>query len=626
MIFIKDLELQFGKQIVFENINCTIDKLDHIGLVGRNGTGKSTLLKIISKEMSADSGEIEMQRGIKLAYMPQEVVMTSYKNVLEETLSSLGQLYEHYEEAQELEKIIHNHPTLQQMNRFAELDHELREQNFDIQKAQAQKILAGLGFDQVKQAQFVDQLSVGWRMRIVLAKLLLQNADFYLFDEPTNHLDLPAKNWFMDFLKYGNFGYLLVCHDRQFLDNVCDKIFEVSLAKLNIYYGNYSFYIEQKHIREEHLLHAYAQQQREIKHKQSIIDRFRASATKAAMAQSMIKSLDKIDRIELEHKPKTLKIKTHAPVRSGEIVLTVKNVAYGFNNKPLFKNTSFEIRRGDKVALVAPNGTGKTTLFNLIAGKLKLQHGSIELGYNVTPALFDQDQERILDPRKTVLQEVTDATPGATEAQIRAMLGAFLFSGDDVKKLTSVLSGGERNRVAMSKIILSKANLFLLDEPTNHLDIESKEIILEALKHFEGTVLFVSHDQYFTNKLATKIIELTAQESTLFFGDYDNYIATKNTLQSGSSKQGATTNKTTPIVNQENKKDLYLLQKKAKNMKNKLNNLEQKIATLSTNLGHTLYGTDAYDTNTAQLQQAEQDFANTNKELEALQKQIEGLS
>jgi ATP-binding cassette, subfamily F, member 3 len=625
MIFVKQIALQFGSQIVFDDVSCTITKSDRIGLVGRNGTGKSTFLKVLDGEIGLDRGTIEMQKGFKVAYMPQEVVITSDKNVVDETLSALSFLYDMDKEKEALFTKIQHDPTEHDMMRYAELEHELLEQDFEGKKVEAQKMLIGLGFDTVKQNMRVDQLSVGWRMRIVLAKLLLQNADLYLFDEPTNHLDISAKNWFLNFLNNGDFGYLLVCHDRYFLDKACNKTFELSLGNLNVYYGNYSYYVEQKRIRTEHLTQSYEQQQREIKHKERTIDRFRASATKSAMAQSMIKALDKIERIEIEAKPKTITLKLAAPVRSGQYVLTVKDVAFGFN-KPLFKDVSFQVQRSEKVALVAPNGTGKTTLFNLIANKLSLKHGSIELGHNVVTALFDQDQENVLDPNKSIFQEICDACPNVTEAQIRAVLGAFLFSGDDVFKLTKILSGGERNRVAMTKIILSKANFFLLDEPTNHLDIESKEVILQALKKFEGTILFVSHDQDFVNKLATTIIELNADGVTSYVGNYDNYLDVKQTVQkirgkeNEPEKQAVKNNSGSQSTI--SKKDLYEMQKKAKNLSNKIAQLEQKEPEILNKMGLVEYGSLEYIQLTEELSKTKKSLETATKEWHEISQKI----
>jgi len=618
MLLVKGLSLQFGSQIVFDNISCNLSDKDKVGLVGRNGTGKSTLLKVIAGLQDYDKGDIETSSHFKIAYMPQEVVITSDKNVVDETMASFEYLHKLKEESDNLEEIIIDDPTEEQMTRYCEIQHELLEHNFDEKRAQAQKILMGLGFDTTKQESLVSQLSVGWRMRIVLAKLLLQDADFYLFDEPTNHLDITAKNWFLDFLKDGKFGYLLVCHDRYFLDKACTKTFELSQGKLTIYHGNYSYYIAQKEIRTEHLERAYEQQQREMKQQQKTIDRFKASASKATMMQSMVKKLEKIERIELESPPRTMSLKLQVPEKSGQYVLTVRDVSYGFTHK-LFNHVSFEIQREDKVALIAPNGTGKTTLFNLIARKLDLQHGSISLGHNVSVALFDQDQEKILDPNKTILDEVIAACPRVTESQIRATLGALLFSGDDIFKKTKVLSGGERNRVAMAKVILQNANFLLLDEPTNHLDIESKEVILNGLKQYQGTILFVSHDQDFVNKLATKIIELTPKGVTVFDGNYEQYLAHQQQLlklKNDTTKKVVTEKKeeSAKIPN----KNLYELQKKSKNIENKIVKLEEDIASILEKMGHYAYGSNEYYTTNQQLQK-------NNKELEAAHKEWENI-
>ncbi len=631
MIFVKGLSLQFGSQIVFDNISCNLSDKDKVGLVGRNGTGKSTLLKIIAGQQDYDKGDIESSHGFKVAYMPQEVVITSNKNVVDETMASFEYLHKLKEESDELEKIIIDDPTEEQMTRYCEIQHDLLEHNFDEKRAQAQKILMGLGFDAAKQESLVSQLSVGWRMRIVLAKLLLQDADFYLFDEPTNHLDITAKNWFLDFLKEGKFGYLLVCHDRYFLDKACHKTFELSQGKLTIYHGNYSYYITQKEIRTEYLERAYEQQQREMKQQQKTIDRFKASASKATMMQSMVKKLEKIERIELEPGPRIMNLKLQVPERSGQYVLTVRDVSYCFTHK-LFNNVSFEIQREDKIALIAPNGTGKTTLFNLIAKKLPLQHGTISLGHNVSVALFDQDQEKILDPQKTILDEVISSCPRVPESQIRATLGALLFSGDDIFKKTKVLSGGERNRVAMAKVILKNANFLLLDEPTNHLDIESKEVILNGLKQYQGTILFVSHDQDFVNKLATKIIELTPKGVTVFDGNYEQYIASQEQLlklKKDSIKKVVEIKKDEKDSAQKNQiaktpnKNLYELQKKSKNIQKKITKLEQDIATLLEKMGNYVYGSDEYYAANQQLQKNNKELQEAQKEWETIQAQID---
>ena len=582
MIQIKDIHLQFADQVIFNSINCTIQQSQKVGLVGRNGAGKSTLLKVIANHIQADSGTVQIQKSSSIAYMPQEVVITSTKTILDETLSSYAALASLYEEKQALESVVHKQPTQEEINRYAELEHELAENSFDTKKTEAQKILAGLGFTNMNQS--VQELSVGWRMRIVLAKLLLQDADFYLFDEPTNHLDISAKDWFLNFLQQGNFGYLLVCHDRYFLDKACNLTLEVSQGNLTMYHGNYSYYTKQKSIVLEQQEQAYLKQQQEIKQKQRTIDRFRSKSSKAKMVQSMIKSLDKVEKIELESSEANIHLHFAIHKPSGRIVLKVNNVAHRFDHL-LFDHASFEIEQHDKVALVAPNGTGKTTLFNLIAKKLPLQQGSIELGYNVNTALFDQDQEKVLDPNKTILEEVSSHT-SATDQQIRTMLGSLLFNQDDVEKKCSVLSGGERNRVAMAKVALSKANFLLLDEPTNHLDLETKEIILTALQKFAGTILFVSHDQDFVNKLANKIIELTPTRTITYLGNYDDYLATRKPSNTIIQKQKPNS--------QKDQKELFDLQKKCKNLENKISTLEKKLQHCVHKLGTTEYGTKDY--------------------------------
>jgi ATP-binding cassette subfamily F protein 3 len=365
-------------------------------------------------------------------------------------------------------------------------------------------------------------------MRLVLAKLLLAKADFYLFDEPTNHLDLIAKDWFVAFLRDSKFGFLLVCHDQYFLDKLCDQVFELSLAKLNQYKGNYTAYLQQKEEAEELLEQRYLEQQRFFKKQRSTIDRFRASATKASMVQSKIKALEKVELISLEEKPKNVKFDFANVERAGKIVLQAKNLSMAFGEHVVFKHVALQLERGKKAAIVAPNGMGKTTLLNVLTGKLKPLSGETVFGHNVKVALFEQDQNRSLEANKTVLQEVEDACNSFEQrAKVRTVLGAFLFSGDDVYKKIAVLSGGEKNRVAMVKVLLKDANFLILDEPTNHLDLDSKGILLHVLKQYTGTILFVSHDRNFLNELASDIFELTPGGTFHYHGNYDSFLYQK---------------------------------------------------------------------------------------------------
>lgn len=597
MIHIKNVNLKFGDQIVYDDLNLMLQDDDRVALVGRNGSGKSTLLKVIAKQQGLDSGEVLATKGLNIAYMPQEMVLRSTKTVEDEAFATYATLFENIEKAKALEEKIHAAgatPLSADVEMYAQLQYDIAQMEPEAKRLKVNKLLSGLQFnEQLRQTQ-VDQLSVGWRMRLVLAKLLLQEADFYLFDEPTNHLDLPTKEWFLNFLKYETtFGFLLVCHDRYFLDNLCNKTLAILPAgKSKIYAGNYSYY---KRLEEEEAIFlekAYEAQQRDIKQRKETIEKFRASATKSKMAQSMIKQLDKIEIIEKQHKNKKINFSLPPVERAGQAVLTVKNISHSFNRQ-LFKDVNFVIQRGEKVAIIAPNGTGKSTLFNLIAGKLDIQNGSVEQGHNVTATLFDQDQEKVLNPDASIIEEVA-AHCKATEQRIRTFLGSFLFPKDAAMKKTCVLSGGERNRVAMVKVLLANANFLMLDEPTNHLDIESKEVVLDALQQFDGTLLFVSHDQDFVNNLATRIIELSDKGVVSYDGNYDAYIEFKNTLERKSqaaANKVAVQEKKAAQTSTLSKKELFELRKKYKNLENNLNKYKAELETLLNNMYQFEYGT-----------------------------------
>ncbi|MDP3788141.1 MAG: ABC-F family ATP-binding cassette domain-containing protein [Candidatus Chromulinivorax sp.] len=601
MIHLKNINLKFGDQIVYDNLNLMLQDDDRIALVGRNGSGKSTLLKVIGKQQGIDGGEIVITKGLKVAYMPQEMVLKSTKSVEDEAFSTYGELFTQIQQAKELEDKIHAagaNPSAADVEKYAVLQHDISEQDPEAKRLKVNKLLSGLQFNETMRKTQTDQLSVGWRMRLVLAKLLLQEADFYLFDEPTNHLDLATKEWFLNFLRYEtSFGFLLVCHDRYFLDNLCNKTLAIlPQGKSKIYAGNYSYY---KKLEEEEAIFlekAYEAQQRDIKQRKETIEKFRASATRSKMAQSMIKQLEKVEIIEKQVQSKKINFSLPPVERAGQIVLSVKNVSHSFN-RPIFKNVNFEIQRGEKVALIAPNGTGKSTLFNLIASKLSLQNGSIEQGYNVTSTLFDQDQEKVLNPDATIIEEVT-AHVVATEPRIRTFLGSFLFPKDAAMKKTFVLSGGERNRVAMVKVLLANANFLMLDEPTNHLDIESKEVVLNALQQFDGTMLFVSHDQDFVNNLATRVIELNQDGIISYDGNYDAYLEFKNSFDKPktaiqpSHKASAGAAKATESTL--SKKELFELRKKYKNLENNMNKYKAELEALLTNMYNFAFGTPEY--------------------------------
>ncbi len=524
MIQLYDLVLRYGEAPIFDHISIVLPE-QRIGVVGRNGAGKSTLLKMIDhRGAGLDDGAITVAGNRSIAYMPQEIVLTSDKTIFDETFSAFDQLAALQKEQELFEQLPDKEITVDMLERYAQAQEQIKELNPADSAARTEKMLQGLGFARDTFNKPVAQLSVGWKMRIVLAKLLLKRADFYLFDEPTNHLDMVSKEWFSSFLKSADFSFLLVTHDRYFLEHTCNHIFELERGKGTLYNGNFSSYLAQKEHAAAIKQAAFDRQQKEIGRKQAVIDKFR-SGTRAKMAQSMLKQLDKIERIEPDPVMPTVKFNFTSPARAGHQVLSFDNLEQSFNGVSIFKNISGSIIRGEKVAVVGANGSGKTTLFNIINGSYPRQMGFVEFGHNVTFAVFEQDQLKALSLTNTVYQEVLDACPGVPEVTVRKFLGAFLFTGDDVYKKINVLSGGERGRVALVKVLLQNANFLLLDEPTNHLDLYAKEVLLQALQQYEGTILLVCHDHDFLERLATRVLELTPTALHSYPGTYESYLA-----------------------------------------------------------------------------------------------------
>ncbi len=620
MIQADNICLYFGNQIIFDHISFTINERDRIGLIGRNGSGKTTLLKAILEPSLLDKGIITTHSRKKIAYMPQEVVLRSTLSILDETFTTFSSLHILQGEAQQLELRLAQAFDQKLAERYAVLQEQLGAFSPEILKAKAKKILMGLGFSLQQLDHSVESLSVGWKMRIVLAKLLLQEADFYLFDEPTNHLDLIAKEWFLDFLRGASFGFMLICHERYFLDELCDKIVEIEQGKAVWYTGNYAEYAVQKERDCKILEAAYAQQQKDIRQKRATIERFRASASKSTMARSMEKALEKTELIVLPPSIKNVHFSFPPVQQSGRMVIKVANVSQKFDTKVLFQNVSFEIERGQKVALIAPNGVGKTTLFNLISGALPLQHGTITFGHNVSYAVFAQDQNKALNMQLSALENIRDLCPKATEQKIRSFLGAFLFGKDDVFKKVGVLSGGEKNRVGMINVLLQDANLLLLDEPTNHLDIPSKEILLRALRDFEGTLVFVSHDRGFINDLATDIIELTPQGTYHYQGNYDAYVYHKQSITNESSGHKEISSASKPNLKPTApSKTIHDPTKKIKQAEEAIVKLERQIETLSSSFADLEYGTSEFDVAASKLERLQKELRQAEEQWELLQ-------
>lgn len=618
MIYAKNLCLTFGTQTVFNNISFSFDASQRVGLVGRNGSGKSTLLKAIHEPQMLDSGIITVLGTKKIAYMPQEVVLESDKTVLDEAMSVFTEITQLQNEAATLEQLIETDSKHDHLTRYAQIHERLLQLNPEQKRAHAERILAGLGFDKSRLQEPVQHLSVGWKMRIVLAKLLLDQADFYLFDEPTNHLDIFAKEWFLNFLKQASFGFLIVCHERYILNELCTHIYEIELGNGTMYTGDYVTYEEQKEARIALLEQAYQDQQKEIRQKQETINRFRASASKAKMAQSMIKQLEKMELIVLPPSPRSISFSFPPTQRAGRTVLTVKNVSQHFGSRQIFKNVSFEIERGQKVALVAPNGIGKTTLFNIITRSLPLQSGTITFGENVHHTIFDQDQTRALDGNKSIIENILLRCPRATQQSARGMLGCMLFTNDEVDKKVKVLSGGEKNRVGMTSVLLQQANLLLLDEPTNHLDIFAKQVLLQALKTYEGTMLFVSHDRDFINELATHVIELTANGAHMYHGNYDDFTYQRDhnnpqySPKKETSKGKASSATAEPVAHGKDK------DREMRALERKIATLEQQITKVQESFGDLEYGTKEFDAAQTKLVSLQKELTQTMQAWEKL--------
>jgi ATP-binding cassette, subfamily F, member 3 len=604
--------LEMIDQVIFDDVSFVFDQNQRIGLVGRNGSGKSTLLKAIAGKQQLDSGSISIQKGKTIAYLSQDVVLQSDKSIVEETYTAFAYIADLLAEQKAIEAQLDSADDLDDLlERYATVCEKLLHVDQEAIRAEAKKVLMGLGFKPDQLDQPVANLSVGWKMRIVLAKLLLKKADFYLFDEPTNHLDIVAKEWFLQFLKRAAFGFVLVCHDRYFLNQLCGVIFELERGNGKLYVGDYNDYEKQKAHDEALLEMQYKNQQRDLKQKQEFIDRFKAKASKASVAQSMVKKLEKIELIELPPKAPDINFNFPPIVQSGSVVLTIQNVAHSFGEKQIFKDVSFEVQKGKKVALVAANGVGKTTLFNLIAHKLPLTAGIITLGYNVQPAVFDQDQTASLILDKTILENITESCPKATEQKIRAFAGSFLFTKDSINKKVGVLSGGEKNRVGMIKVLLQNANLLLLDEPTNHLDIQSKDILLTALKAYQGTILFVSHDQDFVNKLATDIVELSVDGAKEYQGNYELYLYQK---QQEAQKAQASEQVAHKKVIQEKREPIVSVKKsdtEIKALERKIQKLEHEISKTENSFTELVFGTP-------QFTNAQKKLADLKKELEVV--------
>jgi ATP-binding cassette subfamily F protein 3 len=644
MIQLSSAGKRYGHKLLFEDADWLITAESRIGLVGANGTGKSTVMKILAGLESLDYGSISRAKGISAGYLPQDGLALSGRSIFAECLAVFDDLHAMEKEMESLTRSMseldHTGPEYAAVaDRYQMLEHEFSARDGYTLEMEVGKVLTGLGFKRDDWTRHTEEFSGGWQMRIALAKLLLQRPNLLLLDEPTNHLDLEARNWLEEYLEGYPNAYVLISHDRYFLDTTVKRIVEIWNKKLHFYTGNYDQFLTAKTARKEQLESAYKTQRDRIEQLEVFINRFRYTATKAKQVQSRIKELERIERIEIPEEEKTVHFSFPQPKPSGRIVVEFSSVAKsygerGVNEHPVFSNVNFMIERGERIALVGVNGAGKSTLIKLLAGAEPLTAGEYKLGHEVQPDYFAQDQYKELDPEARILYDLGELSPGSTQTELRSLLGCFLFSGDDVFKRIGVLSGGERNRYALLKMLLHPANFLLLDEPTNHLDLRAKDVLLEALMKYTGTVVFVSHDRYFIDKLATRVFEIGGGKVELYPGNYEDYLWRK---QGGAAKLQAETAKSAgapPPVNANQQvaveepvdaKGKRMNPIKRKQMEDRLCDIEREIAKTESTVGQIEIHLQTF-VSAEETQRLSGDLARLKNDLQNLMKEWEQAS
>ena len=525
MIQLVEASKAYGEQVLLRDVSWRVGDGDRVGLVGPNGSGKTTLLKILAGLVPADAGKVVLAKRKRVGYLPQEGLRLEGRTVSGEVrtaFADLLRLRREQEEAAERLAAAPDQPEL--VARYGELEEEWQRRGGYEMDTRISEVLSGLGFAAGDQERPVETFSQGWQMRIALAKLLVEANDLVLLDEPTNYLDIEARTWLLGFLARHRGGLVLVAHDRYFLDSVVTRITEIGLGRLGNYPGTYSRYETQRAAEIADLRKRAAEQAAEIERTERFINRFRYQASRARQVQSRVRMLEKIERIEVPPEPRRVALRLPHPPRSGRVLVTLSAASKAFGTNEVFRDVDLVVERGQRLALVGRNGAGKSTLIRLIAGEAGLDSGHRELGHNVRIAYYGPDRHD-LDPDRTVRETMADAAPLAMLPEIRNILGAFLFSGDTVEKKTAVLSGGERSRLALARLFLRPANLLLLDEPTNHLDLDAKRALLNALSNYQGTIVFVAHDRYFMDSLATRVAAIGGGGAALYWGNYSDYLA-----------------------------------------------------------------------------------------------------
>jgi len=600
MISVSDLSVQFGGTTLFDNVSFLVNVNDRIGLTGRNGAGKSTMLKILAgvKKIEQGQGSVAIQKGCTVGYLPQEMKHNLGKTVFDETATAFVEVKELEKRIEQLNEQMTTR-TDYESEGYMNLITQLNEANERFQfiggysmEGDIELVLQGLGFERKDFARLTDEFSGGWRMRIELAKILLQKPNVFLLDEPTNHLDIESIQWLEDFLKNYSGAVVLISHDRTFLDNITKRTIEISMGKIFDYKANYSKYVLLRKERKEKQLAEAKNQEKYIEHTKMLIDKFRAKASKASMAQSLIKKLDKIELVEVDEDDNaSLRFRIPPAPSSGKVIVEVADLKKAYDNKIIFQNVDFIVERQERIAFVGKNGEGKSTMSKIIAGVLEYE-GHLKAGHNVSVGYFAQNEAELLDEERTVFQTIDDAAKGDIRKNIRALLGAFLFRGDSVDKKVKVLSGGEKSRLAMCRLLLQPHNLLILDEPTNHLDMRSKEVLKKALLDFDGTLLIVSHDRDFLQGLTNKVYEFRNRSIKQHIGDLNEYLSNRKIAslkelelkqKEKSVKENKTENKDFELKRQK-EKESRTLQNQLQKSEKEIERLEAEIKTFDEKL------------------------------------------
>ncbi len=626
MITLQHIQKQFCGKILFKDVSLQIGVRDRIGLIGPNGSGKTTLFRIILGEEPVDEGEILIAKGVQIGYLPQEVIPMKGNTILGEVLKGAEHIISLEDKMRILEEELSSLQAPEEQEKLAKEYGKLQERYAILGgyglEAEAKQILKGLGFKERDFYRDTEQLSGGWLMRVALGKILLQSPDLLLLDEPTNYLDLSSLVWLEGFLVNYPGAMVIVSHDRVFLNHLVNRIAEIENERIDLYSGNYDFYLREKTNRREILEATYKAQQRRIEETERFIERFRAKNTRSRQVQSRIKMLQKLERIELPKERREIHFQFPAPKRSGHKVIEVRNLHKRYGDTIVYQGINLTIYRGDKVALVGPNGAGKSTLLKILAGVLDYEDGEVILGKEVIRAYFAQHQYDLLRPENTVYEELLSVATDENQTKLRTLLGTFLFSEEDIEKKVSVLSGGEKSRLVLAKMLLKPANFLLLDEPTSHLDIPSRNVLEEALRQFSGTLCFITHDRHLINEIANKVIEIEDGHLELYYGNYDDYLYRKQqlTLSEEGNRQSPQTQRLSKGLTKEERRKraqeidqyrrhLSTLQKRFNEVESSLEEATRKLDHLNRRLSDPnlyLNQRETYETIEAQKQTKEQ--------------------